>query len=72
MACGKYAMNSPERAIWEKRGKIASAIFEGKSLEEVAADFEMTVEEIKDEIEAIKPENPEAYKQVMDALEANS
>lgn len=71
MACGKYGMNSTERAIWDKRGKIASALLEGKSLEEVAADFEMTVEEIKEEIEAIKSENPLAYEQVMGALKAN-
>ena len=71
MACGKYGLNSPERAKWEVRSKMASAIFDGKSLEEVATDFEMTIEDVKAEIEAIKAENPEAYNVVMAALKNN-
>ena len=68
MACGKFGLNSPERAIWDRRSKMASAILEGKTLEEVAADFEMTVEELMEEIEAIKKENKVAYDQIMAAV----
>ena len=68
MACGKYGMNSPERAIWEKRSKMAAAILEGKSVEDVAKDFELTVDEFMAEIEAINTENPTAYQQIMNAL----
>lgn len=71
MACGKYGLNSPERAVWDKRGKMVSAILEGKSLEEVAKDFEMTTDELMAEIEAINTENPEAYNMVMAALKNN-
>lgn len=68
MACGKYGINSKERSIWDVRGKMAVAIITGKSLEEVAADYEITVEALEAEIEAIKEENPVAYQQVKDAL----
>lgn len=72
MACGKYGINSKERSIWDKRGEIAVAIITGKSLEEVAADFEITVEALEAEIEEIKKENPTAYAQVKEALAKQS
>lgn len=72
MACGKFGINSKERSIWDKRGEMAVAIITGKSLEEVAADFEITVEALEAEIEEIKKENPEAYTQVKEALAERS
>ena len=69
MCNNKYDKN--ERKVWEKRGKYAAGILSGKSLEEVAAEFETTVEFILSEIEEIKEENSLVYNQVKAKLAAS-
>ena len=69
MCNNKY--DKEERKVWDRRGKYAASILRGKSIEEVAAEFGTTAEFIKAEIEAIKTENPEAYRQVQEKLAAS-
>lgn len=68
MACGKYGLNSKERIEWDKRGEMAVAIIKGKSVEEVAEDFEITVETLEKELNEIKKENPTVFAEVQKAL----
>lgn len=53
-----------ERRVWDLREKYAAEILGGKSLDEVAAEFGVTVDFILSEIEAIKTENESAYNKV--------
>lgn len=68
MACGKYGLNSKERIEWDKRSEMAIAIIKGKSLEEVAEDFKITVEALEAELDEIKKENPTVFAKVKEAL----